>query len=238
VSIDCIVHPRGPELPEFAARFAALPTAAISDSEDRVWGAPGVMAIPPTSPLPLYGPAFTVRTRAGDNLAVHKALDLARPGDVLVIDAGGFSERAILGGLIVRYARKRGLAGIVVDGAVRDVGDIESLGLPVYARAVTHVGPYKDGPGEIGGSVCIGGTVVRSGDVVVADRDGLVFVPRERLETVLRLAEALVENEKRIVDAIERGAWDRSWIDQKLRTIPAPTDNAKPEEDARGALTR
>lgn len=231
MTIDCIVHPRAPELPESARRLAALPTAAISDSQDRVWGAPGIMAVPAFVSRPLFGPAFTVRTRPGDNLAVHKALDLARPGDVLVVDAGGHTDRAILGGLICRYAQLLGLAGLVIDGAVRDVGDIEALGLPVYARGVTHIGPYKDGPGEIGGPVTIGGTVVRSGDVVVADRDGVVFVALERIEQVLAVAQALVENERRIVDAITRGAWDRTWIDQKLHMVAAPPRPIEKKEE-------
>jgi RraA family protein len=234
VSIDCIVHARAPELPESARRLAALPTAAISDSEDRVWGAPGIMPVPAWAPRPLFGPALTVRTRHGDNLVVHKALDLARPGDVLVVDAGGHTDRAILGGLMCRYAQIRGLAGLVIDGAVRDVDDIEALGLPVYARAVTHVGPYKDGPGEIGGPVTIGGTVVRSGDVVVADRDGVVFVAVERIEPVLAVAEPLIENERRIVEAITRGTWDRTWIDQKLHVVPAPPRPIETKEDGAG----
>jgi regulator of RNase E activity RraA len=233
MTIDCIVHPRAADLPDYARRFAALPTAAISDSQDRVGGAPGISPIPSSSPRPLFGPAFTVRTRHGDNLVVHKALDLAKPGDVLVVDAGGHVDRAILGGLMVRYALTRGIAGLVVDGAVRDAADIEALGLPVYARAVTHVGPYKDGPGEVGGPVSMCGTVVRSGDVVVGDRDGIVFVSRDRLNAVLALAEALVANERRIIDAIGCGAWDRSWVDQKLHVVAlAPYLIPEPEEDA------
>lgn len=222
MSVDCIIFPRAAGLPAEASSLQALPTSAISDVMGRVGGAPGIMAVPATAPRRLFGPALTVRTRPGDNLVVHKALDLAEPGDVLVIDGGGHADRAILGGLIVRYARSRQLAGLVVDGAVRDVADIEALGLPVYARAVTHLGPYKDGPGEIGGPVSIGGTVVRSGDVVVADQDGVVFVPAERVATVLSAALALLENEQRICDAIDRGAWDRTWIDEKLNIIPAP----------------
>lgn len=222
MSVDCIIFPRAPGLPEAASALRDLPTSAISDVMGRVGGAPGIMSVPAATPRRLFGPAFTVRTRPGDNLVVHKALDLAQPGDVLVIDGGGHTDRAVLGGLIVRYARSRHLAGLVVDGAVRDLADLDELGLPVYARAVTHVGPYKDGPGEIGGPVTIGGTVVRSGDVVVGDQDGVVFVPVERVASVLSAAVALLENEQLICEAIDRGTWDRTWIDQKLNVIPAP----------------
>ncbi|MGH3999417.1 MAG: RraA family protein, partial [Pseudonocardiaceae bacterium] len=152
-------------------RLAALSTAALSDSMERLSGAPGLM--PVAWPLPsgtrMAGPALTVRTAPGDNLAIHKAVDLARPGDILVVDAWGYSDRAVVGGLLVRYARAQGIAGLVVDGAVRDLVDLVELGLPVFSRAVTHVGPYKNGPGELRGPVGIGGTVVAQGDVVVGD---------------------------------------------------------------------
>src|SRR5262245_33618060 len=109
MSAQCVVHPRHGGLPEGAAELAALPTSALSDSMDRAGGAPGLMAMPPGNPIRLFGPAFTVRTRPGDNLVVHKALDLARPADVLVVDAGGSTDRATLGALICRYAMSRGL---------------------------------------------------------------------------------------------------------------------------------
>ena len=189
--------------------------------------------MPPGNPIRVFGPAYTVRTRPGDNLIVHKALDLAHPGDVLVIDAGGSTERATLGSLIVRYARSRGLAGLVVDGAVRDLADFDEIGLPVFARGATHLGPYKDGPGEIGGPVTIGGTVVRTGDVVVGDIDGVAFVPAARVATVLAAAVALIENERRIVEAIGHGGWDRSWIDAKLTITTAPEATVKEESASR-----
>lgn len=226
MTVDCILHPRHHDLPDGIEAVANLPTAALSDSMDRSGGAPGLVPMPVGNRIRLFGPAFTVRTRPGDNLVVHKALDLAQPGDVLVVDAGGYMERSILGGLMIRYAASHGLAGIVVDGAVRDVAEIEAVGLPVFARGTTHVGPYKDGPGEIGGPVTIGGTVVRSGDVVVGDIDGLVFIPAERVASVLAAALALFENEKRIVEAIGRGAWDRTWIDAKLTIVAAAQDGA------------
>src|SRR5713101_3199391 len=97
----------------------------------------------------LAGPAFTVKTAPGDNLLVHKALDTARPGDVIVVDAGGFADQAIIGELMMSRARQRGIAGIVIWGAIRDSAEIGAGSYPVYACGVTHRGPYKDGPGEI-----------------------------------------------------------------------------------------
>src|SRR5699024_2355042 len=125
----------------------------ISDVSGRWAGAPGLL---PVAAVPaghvVAGPAFTVRTRPGDNLVVHKALDVARPGEVLVIAAGGAQDRAILGGLMGRYAAERGIAALVIDGAVRDRSDLDRFAPPVFAAGISHLGPYKDGPGELRGS--------------------------------------------------------------------------------------
>src|SRR5260370_23739552 len=110
-------------------------------------------------------PAVTVRTRLVDNLLVHKALDLAEPGDLIVVDAGGDLTSAIIGELMVAHARKRGVAGFVIDGAIRDSAAIDAGVFPVFAAGVTHRGPYKDGPGEINVPVAIGGMVIEPGDL-------------------------------------------------------------------------
>jgi regulator of RNase E activity RraA len=214
----CLIYDDvAPLNPDVVPRLALLPTAALSDSMQRFSGTPGLLPVPGSvGKNRLSGPALTVRTRPGDNLVVHKAVDLARPGDVVVVDAGGHPDRAIIGELLCRYAQSRGIAGIVVDGAVRDVGEIAALGLPVFARAVSHLGPYKTGPGEIRGPVTIGGTPVMQGDVVVGDENGVVVVPRPRLQDVAAAAEALVDRERAAVEAIDAGRWDRAWVDRSL----------------------
>jgi regulator of RNase E activity RraA len=215
---ECLIHPPAPA-PEASllARLAALPTPALSDSMQRLPGAVGVLPLTGTvGEARLAGPALTVRTRPGDNLVVHKAADLAKPGDVLVIDAGGETQRAIIGDLLCRYAASRGIAGIVLDGAARDVLDVAALGLPVYARSISHLGPYKNGPGEIGGTVSIGGMPVRSGDVIIGDDNGVLAVPQRRAEQVAEAAEALVRKEQTTIAAIDAGNWDRSWVDAAL----------------------
>lgn len=167
----------------------------------------------------MAGPALTVRTRPGDNLVVHKALDLARPDEILVIDAGGEVVNAILGELMCHYAASRGIAGLVVDGAVRDKAAISDGPIPVFARGVSHRGPYKSGPGEIHGPVSLGGVAVHDGDIIVGDDDGVVVVPRARAEAIIAAAEALAVREQEQREAIGRGEWDRSWIDQILHTV-------------------
>lgn len=204
-------------------RYRRLNTPTISDSLERAFGVLGLFPIgnclSSLNGQSMAGPAFTVRTRPGDNLVVHKALDLARPGDILVIDAGGELVNAILGELMSSYAFTRGIAGLVVDGAIRDKAAISDGPIPVFARGVSHRGPYKNGPGEIHGTVSLGGVPVHDGDIIVGDEDGIVVVPRARAEATATSAEEVVTREQAQREAIERGEWDRSWIDETLRII-------------------
>lgn len=207
---------RVPEGTVVEYRAAKLATPNVADVMWRfgVVGE-GIHAIGEAS-VYLTGPALTVRTRPTDNLMVHKALELARPGDVIVVEAGGEMRHAILGELMCRYAIERGVAGFVVDGPVRDGSAIRSLGLPVYARGLTPRGPYKEGPGEINVPVSCGGATVCPGDLLLGDADGVVAVPREAAEEVLSKTLALEKTEGEIVSSISSGAWERDWIDEKL----------------------
>lgn len=197
--------------------FRGLPTSTISDSMGRFGTA--FHAIRPISgtAASMVGPAFTVRTRPGDNLLIHKAIQAARPGDVLIIEGQADDTAAFLGELMTLRARKCGIAGMVVDGLVRDRKRLEEIGLPVFARGVSPRGPHKDGPGELNVIVSIGGIPVSPGDVVVGDPDGVVFVPRERAEEIQRAAHAKQQSEIEQVRKIEAGSYDDSWIDKQLR---------------------
>src|SRR5699024_5037864 len=126
---------------------------------------------------------------------VHKALDVARPGEVLVIAAGGAQDRAILGGLMGRYAAERGIAALVIDGAVRDRSDLDRFAPPVFAAGISHLGPYKDGPGELRGSVALAGVAVSDGDLIIGDEDGIAVIPRAMAEEIVELAERKAEAE-------------------------------------------
>lgn len=217
----CRLHPRGARAgAELLARARALPTSILSDSMERVGGLTGLHWTPGGSWPRISGPALTVRTRAGDNLVVHRALDLAELGDVLVVDGGGYDGRAVVGEIMVRYAASRGVAAIVVDGAVRDVESLAQSPVAVFARFVNHLGPYKDGPGELHGPVQLGGTVVRSGDVVVGDADGVVVLPAARAEQVVDTGEDRLREEERILVSIADGTIDRSWILAALDEVP------------------
>ncbi len=165
----------------------------------------------------LCGPAVTVRCRPGDNLMVHKALDVAAPGDIVVVQAGGDRVSAVFGGLMCRAAVARRLGGIVVDGAVRDVEELGQLGFPVYSRSVSPGSCDKDGPGEVNVPIACGGTVVQPGDVVVGDADGVVVVPRADVSQVLARAAELVERERARVAEIAAGTVAKPDVDALLR---------------------
>lgn len=221
----CRLHPRGARVgAELLARARALPTSILSDSMERVGGLTGLHWTPGGSWPRISGPALTVQTRAGDNLVVHRALDLAEPGDVVVVDGGGYDGRAVVGEIMVRYAASRGVAAIVVDGAVRDVESLAQSPVAVFARFVNHLGPYKDGPGEVHGPVQLGGTVVRSGDVVVGDADGVVVLPAARAEQVVATGEDRLREEERILASIADGTFDRSWVVAALDEVPVPEE--------------
>src|SRR4051812_29224814 len=158
--------------------FRGAPTSVISDNLARLPGAVGLRPFHRSSKL--VGIAFTVRTRPGDNLAIHKALELVGPGDVIVVDGGGDETRALVGEIMMTIAQYRGAAGYVIDGAIRDVAAFAASDFPCFARTAIHRGPYKSGPGEINVPVSIGGSVISPGDRgrrrgrrgVVSRRDG------------------------------------------------------------------
>lgn len=204
---------------ELADRYRGLPTANISDCMSRM-AAAGARLRPMHAGGQLVGPAFTVKTRPGDNLLVHKALDLALPGDVVVVDTGGELTNSIFGELMAAYAASRGIAGVVINGAIRDSESIRQAQFPVYAAGVTHRGPLRSGPGEIGCSIAIDGMVIEPGDLIVGDADGLVCVPYGLAEKLLPTVKAKCEAEAGILGDIRSGkGWDRSWIDKTLREL-------------------
>ncbi|WP_129794570.1 RraA family protein [Sphingosinicella sp. CPCC 101087] len=189
--------------------FRRASTALISDNLGRLVAARGLRPFHKGGMM--IGRALTVRTRAGDNLVVHEALERIIPGDVLVVDGGGDESRALVGEIIVAIARARGAAGIVIDGAIRDVREIGAGEFPCFARSVTHAGPYKDGPGEIGVPVNIGGMVVQPGDVVVGDEDGVVAFPESLVDRLLDAVNAQLAREAEILRSIAEGRYEGSY---------------------------
>jgi RraA family protein len=175
-------------------RLAALPTTVVADALDRLGVAGGIH--PVWAGARVAGPARTVLTRSGDNLRVHEALESVMPGEVLVIDGGGDTTRALVGELMAMRAVNAGAAGFVVDGAVRDRTALEAMRFPVFARGVSPAGPYKHGPGHLDRPVAIGGVVVAPGDLIIGDDDGLVVVPSADAPAVCARAEELAAAEE------------------------------------------
>lgn len=170
----------------------------------------------------LCGTAVTVKTRPGDNLMVHRALDIALPGDAVVVDGSGDLTNALIGELMAMYAKTRGLAGIVINGSIRDAGAIREMDFPVYAAGVTHRGPYKDGPGEINVPISLDGMVINPGDLVLGDHDGIVCVAARDTNWVLQAAQKKVSAEMVDRRAIQDGCYDRKWIEEKLQKLGCP----------------
>src|SRR5471030_2217250 len=182
-------NPSAPQVSsEIIDKLREIPVALLSDNMHRNCGSVGLR--PYHKPAPLVGTAVTVLTRGGDNLAILRAFEFCRPGDVMVIDAGGDTTNAVIGGILSFYGATIGLAGMVIDGAIRDLVEIRERSFPVYARGVNHRGPYKDGPGAINVPVTVGGMVVRPGDLVVGDQDGLLAFAPELAPALIAKAEA------------------------------------------------
>jgi len=203
--------------------FKGLPVANISDCMARM-SAGGPRLRPMHNGAPMAGPALTVKCRPGDNLMIHKALTLAQPGDVIVVDAGGDLTNALFGEIMVAMSVKIGLAGIVLNGAVRDCEQIARGAFPLYAAGVTHRGPYKDGPGEINVPIAIDGMVIEPGDLIVGDADGFLCVPHADAEALLAATRQKMEAEKKMLADIAAGKLDRSWIDATLQRIGCNTE--------------
>jgi RraA family protein len=200
------------------SKFSVLPVANISDSMSRMT-AGGPSLRPMHAGGVLAGPAFTVKTRPGDNLMLHKAIDIAEPGDVIIVDGGGDLTNSLIGEMMSSHAEYRGIAGIVIYGAIRDYDVIHAGKFPIFAAGVTHRGPYKDGPGEINVPIAIDGMVIEPGDLIVGDGDGVVCVPFALTAEVLKATTAKHEAETRQLANIKAGKNDRAWVDAALKKL-------------------
>ena len=198
--------------------FRNTPTGQVCDAMDRL----GALdwRIKPLSPeSALCGPALTVRTRPGDNLMVWKAVDVAQPGDVLVIATYGHTATSTFGEFVVKAARAKGVAGIVCDGMCRDLSGIRAAGLPTFVLGASPAAPGKDGLGEIGGRVSCGGVVVEAGDIVVGDEDGVVVVPLADGRAVALALDAVRQKEASMQANLDAGRLIPEWVDKRLADL-------------------
>jgi len=194
--------------------FKGIPVANIDDCMNR--SACIDAKIRPLNKAPLLGTALTVKARPGDNLLLYKAIELAQPGDVIVVVGQGTLANAVIGELMITRAKKRGVAGFVIDGAVRDSDAIRTMDIPIYAAGITPNGPYKEGPGEINIPIALGGVVIKPGDILVGDADSVVVIdPREAID-IMNKAKSVVAKEVKIMKSIEDNSWDICWVDKML----------------------
>lgn len=207
---------------DLVAAFRSVPAAHASDCLGRGVGALGLAAYHGDLKLTLCGPAITVRVRPGDNLMIHVALQMAQPGDVIVIDGAGDPTQALIGGLMRTTAVARGIAGFVVDGAIRDLVEWAEGGVAAYARSHTHRGPSKDGPGEVNVPIACAGMSVAPGDLVLGDADGVLCVPAAQAAALLPLVRAHAAREDKIRAGNQAGTPDPERFNALLRQKGCP----------------
>ena len=210
--------------PELVAQASAFQPAILADVAGRRGALHGHIAAL-RHRMKLAGSALTVEVRPGDNLMIHAAIALARPGDVLVIDGKGDQTAALMGTIMMNACRQVGIAGVVVDGAVRDSLEIDEMDFPVFSVGTNPNGPTKLASGRIGHPVSVGGVTVRSGDLVVGDADGVVVIERESVEALLQAAGRKVEDEAARIEAIKKGNTAAKWLDSALRSAGVLKEN-------------
>lgn len=182
------------DVQDLLVRLARLPVANVGDAMERISAVDSAVR-PMWRGARVVARAYTVLTRSGDNQGIHEAIDLAAPGEVLVVNGFADTSRALVGELLAGRAKANQLAGFVIDGAIRDVDEIESIGVAVFARAVTPAGPYKMGPHRQQVPIALGGQCVLPGDVITGDADGVVVIPFAQLAATVEAAEAIQSNE-------------------------------------------
>mgnify|MGYP000340706035 CR=1 FL=1 len=197
-----------------AASFQAAILADVAGRRGAMHGRIG--ALRPR--MKLAGPALTVEVRPGDNLMIHAAIAMAQPGDVLVIDGKGDQTAALMGTIMMTACRQVGIAGVVIDGAVRDSLEIDEMDFPVFSVGTNPNGPTKNVGGRIGHPVTVGGVTVHPGDFVIGDADGVVVIERDKIASLIPLAEKKVADESARIAAIQAGDTAAKWLDAALRT--------------------
>lgn len=209
---------------DLIARFSLFDTTDISDALNRLYTMTSdIKNI--VNDQRLIGVACTVKLYPGDNLMVHKALDVAKPGDVVVVDAGGQKSTAVFGDLVASKAKHRGIVGFVIDGLMRDLAAVKDVGLPVFALGTTPIGPLHRGPGEVNFPISCGGIVVNPGDLIVGDEDGVMVVRNEFAEEIADRVEQQDAILRNYVGNVKKGKFSNAWVDRMLEDAGCVLDD-------------
>lgn len=200
---------------ELVEKFKEFETPDVSDIMNRLYTmSPEIKN--QVNDKRICGPACTVKVFPGDNLMMHKSLDIVKPGDIVVVDAGSSSMNGLMGDLIANKAKHRGIAGIVIDGLIRDLPGIKEVGMPVFARGVTPIGPLHRGPGEINFSISCGGIVVNPGDIIIGDMNGVAVVRLDFAEELLKRVIKQREKLQIYTENVKKGIFSNDWVDTLL----------------------
>ncbi len=212
-----------PELVQQASIFQAAILADVAGRRGTMHGR--IQALRPR--MKVAGPALTVEVRPGDNLMIHAAMALARPGDVLVVDGKGDQTAALMGTIMMTACRQLGIAGVVIEAAVRDSLEIDEMDFPVFSVGTNPNGPTKNIGGRIGHTISCGGVTVRAGDLVLADADGVVVVEKNKLAELIPAARKKVDDEAKRIAQIRQGQTTPAWLVPSLQAAGVLKDGER-----------
>lgn len=202
--------------PEWSQKLLEYSTCNISDGLNKLYTMEcGIRQMFPSRKF--AGPAVTVKVRAGDNFMLHKAISMVKAGDVLVVETQGCDAYAVCGDLMVSCMDKLGVAGLVVDGTVRDIETLREIGMPVFARGTVCGAGDKEGPGEVNFPIACGGVVVNPGDLILGDENGIVVVPQDDIEEVIAGADKKLSIEAKRRQEIANGQYVKGGLDEIMR---------------------
>ena len=202
---------------EIVEAFKKLPAANVADCMNRMSALSSeIKLMGPRFKGSMVGVALTVKVRPGDNLMLHKALNMVQEGDVMIVENGGDRSHSLMGEIMFTYGKFKKIAGFVFDGPIRDVDALEELGLPVYATGTTPGGPYKNGPGEVNVPIACGNIQVNPGDIILGDSDGVIVIPRKDAAAILEASLKFSANDQAKVASALDGTLSRGWVDKSL----------------------
>ena len=197
--------------------FRNLPAANVADTMGRSCALSSEIRLISSPKQAMAGAALTVKARPGDNLMLHKALDMAGEGDVIIVSNDGDRTHSLMGEIMAVYgAYTRKIAGIVLDGPIRDIEELSQMEMPLYATGSTPGGPYKEGPGEVNVPISIGNIAVMPGDIILGDRDGVIVIPRKDAPEILEAAKKYAVLDAGKVEAAKNGTSKRQWVEDTL----------------------
>lgn len=207
------------ELPdkELVKRFSVLPAANVGDCMSRASALSSEIKLMSSPKDKMCGVALTVKARPGDNLMLHQALNMAEEGDIVIISNNGDRTQAILGEIMYKYLSDfKKVAGVVVDGPIRDIDVLSKSSCPIYATGTTPGGPYKEGPGEVNVPIAIGGIAVNPGDIILGDHDGVIVIPKNDAADLIDKAEENAKLDHSKVEKASTGSSNRDWVTETL----------------------